>query len=274
MTMPGKIGDAIHQAALPYWYWRERGEKVRLWLDQQTLKPLVALFESQPWCESVELKPGIVNYNCGGQPWHFDLATADYDGLNVYHLGLRGFPQRQLTLEALATANVPLLVDPATVAEHSPFAVEPLRPARRLVLHGQGVCPHTRSTPGFWKFLSGVWDDLRQSFDEVAFVGSPDDRAVAAGAYPEVECFDDGGDFLTLARFMAGSSAVIGCGSSPVALAQWLMLPTVRVHDPIGEASKRIWDGLGKDQLNGTEFDLRREWPAFRARLVAAKVPA
>lgn len=266
MTVPGKLGDAIHQAAIPYWYWREKVVPVHLWLDENSLKPLVPLFEAQPWCASVTLKPGITSYHCGGQPWHFELDTAAYEGLNIFHLGLRGFPQRQLTLECLATANVALDVDPDTLAEYSPFQVEPIRPAKRLVLHGQGVCPHNRSTPSFWKFLARVWPELPTTFDEIAFVGSAEDLEVAASAYPDVERFADDGDFLKLAGFLAGSQAVIGCGSSVVALAQWLLKPTVRVHDPIASASKRIWDGLAKNQLNGTEYELRTEWPPFRER--------
>jgi hypothetical protein len=60
---------------------------------------------------------------------------------------------------------------------------------------------------------------------------------------------------------MAGSRLVIGSGSSGVALASVLKVPTLRVHDPIGNAPKVIWAGLGDNQWNEEEVALRRLWP-------------
>jgi len=71
---------------------------------------------------------------------------------------------------------------------------------------------------------------------------------------------------LDLAKFMAGASLVVGCGSSGVALAGALKVPCIRVHDPIGEAPKVIWSNLGENQLNDTEIGLRKSWPEFRDR--------
>ena len=63
---------------------------------------------------------------------------------------------------------------------------------------------------------------------------------------------------------MVNSRAVIGCGSSSVALAGALKVPCIRVHDPIGEFPRRIWDNLGDNQLNDTEIGLRASWPEWR----------
>lgn len=285
-TFPGKAGDAIHQFPVAYHWAKQHGKRFVAWLDERSCAMVKPLFEAQPCVEAVEFKPGIEGYNCGGQPFHFDLPTADYEGRNIYHLGLRSFPQRQLTLECLATANVPVDVEPETIAEECPFQAmaRPLRvfsgangngehrDGRRLLVHGQGVCPHNRQTPAVWKFLARIHGELDELFDEVCFVGSADDREVGKSVYPHWAEFDDGGDFLRLAEVMAGSQAFIGCGSAPAALAQWMKIPTLRVHDPIGSHPKVIWSGLGENQANLTEIELRKDWAGWRDRWLA--VPA
>src|SRR3972149_1429150 len=109
MTLPGKIGDALHQWPIVHHWTMQNHQPVTIWLDEASLKPLVPLFESQPWVGKGELKSGIEGYQCGGQPWHFGGITEE--GKTIYHLGLRMFPQRQLTLECLENCKVPLQVD-------------------------------------------------------------------------------------------------------------------------------------------------------------------
>jgi hypothetical protein len=263
-TFPGKLGDAIMQFPIAYWWAKQHDSKFTVWLDK-SCKMVAPLFSAQPCVKKVEFKEGVVNYNCGGQPWHFDLNNSDFADRNVYHLGYRSFPERQLTLESLARSNVPVEVDVATLANVSAFEVPDRgEKVNRLVLHGQGVCPHSRTTPNFWKFLAAIRMELPSIFDEIVFIGSPQDREVGAIAYPEWKSFDDGGDFLKLAELMVNSRAVIGCGSSSVALAGALKVPCIRVHDPIGEFPRRIWDNLGENQLNDTEVGLRTSWPEWR----------
>src|SRR3990172_730549 len=144
-TFPGKIGDAILQFPVAYQWHKLTGKTFSCWLDETTLKPLERLFSTQPCVDAVEFKSGIENYMCGGQPWHFNLRTNDYEGKTVYHLGFRSFPQRQITMETVENAKLPVKVDTHALATEACFitAGEPV-PPRRLVLHGQPVCPHTR----------------------------------------------------------------------------------------------------------------------------------
>jgi diadenosine tetraphosphatase ApaH/serine/threonine PP2A family protein phosphatase len=242
-TFSGKAGDAIMQWPIAYWWSKQHGEKFTAWLDEKSCKLVAPLFAAQPCVEKVEFKEGVKSYQCGGQPWHFDLPAAEMSGRNVYHLGFRSFPERQLTLETQARCNVPMEVDIATLANTSSFEVPALgEEVNRLVLHGQGVCPHSRTTPGFWKFLASIRKEIAERVNEVVFVGSPADLEVARLAYPDWALFDDGGDFLKLAELMVNSRAVIGCGSSPAALAGALKVPCIRVHDPIGDSPRRLWN--------------------------------
>ena len=271
-TMPGKLGDALHQWPIAFHYCRVNNVKCTLWLDEKSLNPLVPLFEAQPCVEKVELKSGIENYQCGGQPWHFDFPTSAYEGHTVYHLGYRSFPARQLTLECLEQSKVPLSIDPQELAETCTFETEKRVVSENgcVVLHGQGICPHTRATPQFWKFLATVWDEISEKWNgQLYFAGTSRDREVAESIYarPGTWGIDDGGDFQKLANFVASSNLVIGCGSSIAALAGALKIPCVRVHDPIAEAPKIIWSNLGSNQLNATEIELRTAWPEFRDKL-------
>jgi hypothetical protein len=247
-----------------YHYCQQQEKRCTLWLDEKTLKPLVPLFEAQPCVEAVELRGGIENYSCGGQPFDFGLKTSDHLDHEIYHLGFRKFPTRQITLETLAT--VPLRIDPEGVAQDESLDVGGVAEVRdRVVLHG-GFMSHTAGTPTFWRFLYDVKDDLPA---EKVFVGLPSERKRALELYPGWTDFDDNADFLQLARLMKGSRLVIGCGSSVAALASVLKVPCVRVHDPIGEHPKVIWSGLGPNQMNETEKDLRKLWPEFRDRWLA-----
>jgi hypothetical protein len=264
-TMPGKLGDALLQWPVAFHYCRQQESKCTLWLDEKTLKPLVPLFEAQPCVEKVELKSGIENYSMGGQPWNFNMKTEDHLDHEVYHLGFRAFPSRQISLETLN--NVPLHIDSRDVATEDSLQVSPQETHDRVVLHGT-FASHTSGVPGFWRFLY----DIKNELPEMVFVGTKPERARALELYPDAKEFNDEGNFLKLAEFVKGSRMVIGSGSSVCALASVLHVPCVRVHDPIGEAPRVIWSGLGDNQLNESERDLRKLWPEFRDKYLG--VPA
>lgn len=258
-------------------YCLQNNKKCTLWLDEKSLAPLVPLFEAQPCVEAVKLIGGIDHYNCGGQPYHFGLSTADHRDDEIYHLGMRSFPQRQITLQTLVWT--PLLIDRAEIAETPCFEVGPITKTNRLVLHGTFKSHHT-GVPSFWKFLFDRREELESLFEEIVFVGTKDEIARAAelypgeipvnGAKPTWSVFDDNGDFLELAKLISASSCVIGAGSSVVALGGAMKIPTLRIHDPIGDHPKVIWSNLGHNQMNETERELRRKWPEFRDAWIAS----
>lgn len=276
-TFPGKIGDAILQFPVAYHWAQQTGEHFDVWLDEGTCAPLVPLLNAQPGVAEVKLIPGVESYHCGGQPFHMNLPTSAFADNTVYHLGLRGFPVRQISLQTLNDSKVPIKVDPNVFANTPYLEVGPVEKKNRLVVHGKAVYPHSRTTPTMWRFLSSIKPEIERIFDEVVFVGTADDREVGHKAYPEWNEYDDGGDFLALARFIAGSRCMIGIGSSPITLAGALKVPGIRVHDTIGDDAPRvIWSNLGDNQLNETYIGLRAEWPRFRDRWlnpVDASVP-
>ena len=288
MTLPGKLGDAVLELPIAYWYAKQKGVKVNLWLDKNTLKPLVPLLEVQSWVGDIELRGGVESYHCGGQPFHMNLETADFLDRRVFHLGLRVMPQRQITLQTMADCKVPIEVDQDLLANTPYFEVPDsdslpilkngseaiLDTSKRIcVLHGQSVCPHTKSTPHFWKFVHSIRQELKDLFDEVVFVGSDRDRETGISAYPYFSAFDDQGSFLELAKLVKQAKLMIGVGSSGVTMGGALKVPTIRVHDPIGDNPRQVWDNLGSNQLNRTEVELRKDWTVFRDQWVAKEVP-
>ncbi len=272
-TMPGKCGDALHQWPIVHHWAKQSGEQCEVWLDEKTCKPLVPLFEAQPCVAKVELRGGVENYNCGGQPFHMNLPTSAFDGHTIYHLGLRGFPARQLTLECLSVSKVPVTVTPEVLASEPSLHAPALEKKNRLVLHGQPVYTHTKSSPTFWKFLAGIRHELEAIFDDIVWVGDERDREIGLRTYPDWSSFEDKGDFLELARYVNGSRCMIGVGSAPIVLAGLLKVPAIRVHDPIGnDAPKVIWSNLAPNNLNETEVGLRKEWPLFREQWLGKAV--
>lgn len=268
-TMPGKMGDALMQWPIVHQYIKQTGRRVDIWMDEKTCKPLVNLFKAQPGVDEVLLRGGIENYNCGGQPFHFDLDFFDLDlgdlgDRVIYHLGFRKFPERQGTLQSLQDSRTPITI-PQDGWQPS-LTVEAQQGPSTLVLHGQAVGTHNGAVPQFWKFLSGIRHEVDGLFDRVVWVGAKSDREVGKRLYPKWQDeFDDGGDVLETAKLIAGAKAFIGCGSSMVVLAANLGIPAIRVHDRIGQdAPRTIWSNLGENQLNETEIGLRTEWPIWR----------
>lgn len=264
-TLPGKAGDALHQYPVAYWYCQQNNTKCTLWLDEHTLKPLVPLFASQPCVESVVLKSGIQNWTCGGQPWDFGLDTSVHLDHEIYHLGMRKFPSRQITLETLE--QVPLHIEHHD--DQKCLMVVAGEPKNRLLLHGTFLT-HSSGVPSFWRFLADIREQLESEFEEIVFIGNEGEQARALELYPEWKAYDDRGNFLHVAEYMASSRLVIGAGSCMVALAADLGVPSVRVHDPIGDHPKVIWSNLGHNQINETERDLRAgAWSRFWEEWVA-----
>jgi hypothetical protein len=166
-------------------------------------------------------------------------------------------------------SKVPVVITAEDLASEPALILPKQEPQDLLVLHGQSVCSHSETTPSFWKFITGIRGELRDTFKDIMFVGSERDLEVARQftAWPGATYFSDGGDILLTAEKMASARAVIACGSSMAALAGALKVPSVRVHDPIANnAPKVIWSNLGDSQLNETETTLRTEWPKWRDR--------
>ncbi len=268
-TSPGKLGDCLMQWPLAFWWHRETGQPFDFWMDEKTCKPLVKLIQAQPGVADVKLQPGIQGYAVGGQPWHFGFDGTEHQDRQITHLGLRAFPQRQLTLQCREDIALTLNVNQQDLAETPSLVVPELPKAKRLVLHGMGICPHTKQTPGFWKFVAKQRHEFERRYDEIVFVGTPSDREIGLTTYPNWKEFDDHGDFLELGSYMKASEMVIGCGSSPIVLAGCLKVPAIRVHDDIGNAPKVIWSNLGSNQINETEFGLRQAYADFLQAVTA-----
>ena len=270
-TFPGRLGDAMLQFPVMHQWSKVTGKTFDCWMDERTCKPLEGLFASQACVGEVKLVSGVESYHCGGQPFHMNLTTSAFSEHTVYHMGFRTFPQRQITLETLENVKLPIPID-RTSLETEPCFAFPDTPKRRLLLlHGNPICPHTKMTPNFWKFLAGTYNELEDLFQDIVWVGDARDREIGTRTYAW-DAFDDHGSLLETAKLMAQASCVIACGSSMAAMAQVMKIPCIRVHDPIGEAHKVIWSGLGENQLNETEATLRTAWPEWRDRWLS--VPA
>lgn len=256
-TSPGKAGDCLLQWPVAYWWAKKYGKQFEMWLDEKTCRMLKPLFEAQSCVSGVVLKDGIKNWNIGGQPWDFGLNTEDFRDCEIYHLGMRSFPQRQITLQTLEW--VPFTVDKQALCNEPALETTPLNPGNRLVLHAN-FRGQAAGTPGFWRFLYRERGDLESMFDEITFVGTDDEVGRALELYPQWSGFSDAGDFYKLACFISGSRFLIGPGSSIAHLGNCLKVPTLRVHDPLGEFPKVIWSGLGPLQFNETERELRTKW--------------
>jgi hypothetical protein len=262
---PGKAGDAILQWPVAYHWAKQNAQKIEVWLDRKSCQCLENLFRAQSIVADVRLFDHTKNYSCGGQPWQGDFTTADHIEHTIIPMGLHAFPQRQITMETLQ--NVPLHVDSKNFATEPVFERSGEAPLSRCVLHGT-FQTHMGAVPGFWRFLNRITPELEERFDEIAFVGSPDERERAHELYPKFQVFDDGNDFRRLAEFIDRAQLVIGAGSSVVALAGALKVPAIRVHDAIGEAPKVLWSNLGDNQMNEMEPDLRKLFTPFLEKWV------
>jgi hypothetical protein len=257
---PGKLGDSVLQWPAARAWSRKIGKPIDVWLDEKSSKHLKPLLEVQPEVGEVKLTNQSVDYTCGGQPWDGNFPTEVHAEREIVSFGLRAFPSRQITLQTLH--DVPMDLG-TKIPDEPQFEVGSVIQENRVVLHGTFTSHHS-GVPGFWKFLNRVQADLDDRFEQVMFVGTEPERRRALELYPRWSGYADDGDFLVLARLLAGSRLVMGSGSSVVALGGALRVPTVRVHDPIGEHPKVLWSNLGQNQINETEAGLRKIWPIFR----------
>lgn len=253
VTFPGKIGDALMQWPLAYWYWKETGNKFHV-IVGQTLEPLVPLLETQEPVIDVKVLPRIEHYKQGGQPWDFKLTEdekKEYD--EIHHLGFRTLPDRQLTLYCRTYA--PVKPSDEQLSEPSIFVGEGNRKSL-LIVHGTafthaGIREGTDLRPRVWDVYGTCEQFFRHMFDRVVFIGNDKDRITFDREGYEGEWFEDGGNFLTLAYFMKDAAFVLGAGSCGVVLAGALGVPSLRVHDLLwGEEDFTFWSNIGKLQAN------------------------
>lgn len=265
--LPGKLGDACLEWPVADQHLRDRVEQAEVWLDP-TCKALLPLFEHQPTVSAVKVVKPAQSYGAGGQPWHGDFTTEEHERYEIMSLGFRRMPERQITLQI--AGEVPFKTDVRRLATEPGFVVPSQIKMNRLVVHGTFLFPHGSGCPTFWKVFHDVRHDLEDTFDEIIFTGTAEERARALELYPAgpespYGDFDDDGDFFKLACLMGASRMVMGSGSSGCALSSALKVPTLRVHDPIGEFSKSIWAGLGENQWNETFIGVRKVWPQILA---------
>jgi ADP-heptose:LPS heptosyltransferase len=91
---------------------------------------------------------------------------------------------------------------------------------------------------------------LNKEFDEIVFVGSASDRRLHTKWLNATE-FVDHGDWIKLVDFMQDARLVMGVGSSMVALAGALKVPSIRVHDYIKDfPDHTIFSNFGPKQWN------------------------
>ena len=239
-TFPGKIGDTLHQWPLVFHWAREQQKKIVVGLEATSLGPLVRLFRNQPCVEDVAMLYGIEHWGVGGQPWDFGFKTADYDKWDaVHHMGFRAMPNKRLTLFQQNVLKV--------AASHSEIAETPsLVPCASEVKKSKCVIHGTQNSGNLWRLMSECDNLIRRCFEQVVFVGSGVDLTLLEAR--GLDRFDDRGDFLSLAEFISDAAMVIGCGSSVVALAGAMKVPSIRV--PELHIASDIYANLGPGQWN------------------------
>ena len=250
-TFPGKLGDSFHQWPIAYHWAKEQKQQIVVGLDRTTLQGAKSLFAAQKCVEEVILLDGIKAWNIGGQPWNFGFTGDDYKRWRgVVHLGFHFMPNEQLTYFVRKKFGPLIEVDDRTLEEEQSIYTGERKVQSRVLLHGQAKCPHTRKPPAFWGVLDEIAPMLER-FEQKVFIGLPQD---VPNQRPDGWThFEDGGDWLTLARYMNNSALVIGVGSAPVALAGAMKVPCIRIHDTIGgqmDLDYRIWSNLGSNQIN------------------------
>lgn len=258
-TMPGKIGDAFMQWPVAFHWAREQKQKINVGVDSRMLKHVAPLFGVQPCVDKTYLLDGIEHYMCGGQPFDFQMPPTAYKSWDeVFHLGHRGPPEKQLTLDVLDYIGFD--VDRTRLAnDRTVFGSRIAKPKNRLLLHGMRYVQFQQILPFFWKALFESRELLEKEFEEIVFIGTRSDRMLAdACGY---KSFEDGGDFVKLVDYMQDSRLVLGCGSSMIALAGALKVPSIRIHDNAGAAEGHLppetFSNLGPHQWNlaeGTDY--------------------
>jgi len=98
---------------------------------------------------------------------------------------------------------------------------------------------------------------LRDEFEKLVFIGSTEDLSIPKNMHDlQIMPFDDRGDLSKTAKLMSESRLVIGHGSSMVALAGILGVPSIRIHDTIGDFPMEVFSNLGPKHVNfGERWD-------------------
>jgi len=244
ITFPGKIGDAFLQWPVARWFIDNKYPKVDIAVAEQ-ISSVGPIFERQPGVNSVVYLTGIHSWHLGGQPWDFGMQSVFGKWTVLIHLGFRERPDQPITLHCAKEAGANL--DKAPLSD--PALILPQDDKRnRLLLHGT-FKDHQGHTPSFWSVIRDNRELLEKAFDEIYFIGASNDLSVLSGLdFPAKPFFDDG-DIIKTAEFMANSKLVIGCGSSMVALAGALGIPSLRLHDPTG-LEQPVFSHVGANQVN------------------------
>lgn len=255
-TFPGKLGDFFHQWPIAYHYGKMFGD-FHVGLDQRLLKPIAGLVARQPHVEHVWLLPGIEHYQIGGQPFDFGMPYQEYKHWDkVYHLGFRDAPEKPITLQCREYVDfkIPtkaLKRECTLVGEREP------RPRNLLLLHGRRYDMYGEF-PNFWHALWESWDLLKAEFDEIEWIGLPEEKRIS-DKFGGTD-FDDGGDWVKLVDEMRDARLVMGVGGAMVALAGALKVPSIRIHDPVLGFREEVFANFGERQWNlGTDADYRKE---------------
>ena len=249
VTFPGKIGDALMQWPCAYFYWKETGNKFTVLLDQ-SISCLKNLFTFQECVKEVLILDRMENWRCGGQPYDFALTKEEKSKWdNIYHMGFRQLPEKQLTLQA--AENIPIKSDREEFSKQSIF-VGDRKLKSALIVHGSAGTHHgIHAKPRVWDVFGVCEGFFRKAFDEIIFVGNKEDSDTKDTLGYEGTFLDDGGDLLPTAAIMNGAEFVLGAGSCMVALAGTLGIPSLRIHDPLwGAEDYRLWGFLGKQHGN------------------------
>jgi len=94
LTHAGKFGDMLYCLPIAAWLARQRGAQIH-WVLPECFGPfryISRLLMRQSLTSRVSLVPfKVENYDCGGQPYHFNPADYGYEG-EYYNLGFRHYP--------------------------------------------------------------------------------------------------------------------------------------------------------------------------------------
>ena len=234
-TFPGKIGDCFNQWPIAYQWSKERHQQIDVGISDY-LVPVKTLLESQKCVDRVLVVGRMVDYFDTNYVRYLDLQPGG-DYASVYNFGFRRFPRRQVTLDQ--RQHVPdLELSDERLAEEPSIFVEPKGvPSNACVVHSNSI---------EWsvKVLAPLLSLLRERF-EVLYWVSPDQPL------PEgFEKFEDGGNFLELARLIARCRMTLGPTSAVVPLAGAMKIPCINVN--FGDRSLPVFHNLGPNQLNLT----------------------
>jgi hypothetical protein len=99
LTHCGKLGDFMYCLPIAEWFYRQHGRKTH-WVLPEGFGPfryIERLLMMQDHCARVSLVPfKVQDYDCGGQPYHFNPAEFGIDG-DYYNLGFRHYPNAYLS---------------------------------------------------------------------------------------------------------------------------------------------------------------------------------